>query len=61
MRLRNEGYQASLERQKLYQVVSDSASEKHQLLRIIGESGDDYLYPEGYFLAIKLPKTVESP
>jgi hypothetical protein len=57
--VRNEGYDVSLERRKLYQVIPDPASERHRLLRIIDESGEDYLYPEDFFLPIGLPKPVE--
>jgi len=57
--VRNEGYEVSLECRKLYQVVPDPASERHRLLRIIDESGEDYLYPEDFFLPIGLPKPVE--
>jgi len=57
--VRNESYEVSLERRKLYVVVPDRASEQHRLLRVIDESGGDYLYPEGFFLTIGLPKPVE--
>jgi len=57
--VRNEGYEVSLERRKLYEVVSDPASAQHRLLRVIDESGEDYLYPEDFFLPIGLPKPVE--
>lgn len=51
----NRGYEASLEIRKLYEVLPDEAAEKHQLVRVIDESGEDYLYPEGYFAPIRLP------
>jgi hypothetical protein len=57
--IRNEGYEVSLERRKVYEIVADPASEKHHLLRVIDESGEDYLYPEDFFLPIELPKAVE--
>jgi hypothetical protein len=57
--VRNEGYEVSLERRKLYVVVPDPASAQHRLLRVIDESGEDYLYPEDFFLPIGLPKPVE--
>jgi hypothetical protein len=47
----NEGYPASLERRKLYVTLHDPAAEKHGLLRIIDESGDDYLYPKAVLSA----------
>lgn len=48
-----------LEIRKLYQVLSDDAAAKDGLLRIIDESGEDYLYPARYFLKIDLPQDVE--
>ena len=55
----NEGYPASLEKRKIYVALSDRAAEKHGLLRIIDESGDDYLYPKTFFRAIALPQAVK--
>ncbi len=57
--VRNQDYPASLELRKIYQVIPDTASAEHHLLRIIDESGEDYLYPEHYFISIDLPETVE--
>ena len=57
--VRNEGYEASLELRKIYQAVPDTAAARHHLLRVIDESGEDYLYPQGFFLSIVLPKPVE--
>jgi hypothetical protein len=51
----NRGYEASLEIRKLYEVLTDRAVEKHQQVRVIDESGEDYLYPEHYFAPIRLP------
>ena len=52
--INNEGYSASLEKRKVYVTLSDSAAEKNGLLRIIDESGDDYLYSESYFRPVVL-------
>jgi len=57
--IRNEGYPASLEVRKLYEVVPDSSAGEHGLVRVIDESGEDYLYPEDYFALIELPQSVE--
>lgn len=57
--VQNKDYPASLELRKIYQVVSDKSAAKHKLLRIIDESGEDYLYPETYFIALALPKSTE--
>lgn len=57
--VRNEDYPASLELRKLYAVLRDAVAEKHDLLRIIDESGDDYLYPANHFVALRLPQSVK--
>ena len=57
--VRNQEYPASLEVRKLYPVISDAMAEKHHLVRIIDESGDDYLYPAEYFLPLRLPINVK--
>jgi hypothetical protein len=41
----NKGYAASLEKRKIYITLRDTEAEKHGLLRIVDESGEDYLYP----------------
>ena len=55
----NEGYAASLERRKIYIALRDAVAEKHGLLRVIDESGDDYLYPKMFFRSIALPQTIK--
>ena len=52
---RNEGYEASLELRKIYRAIPGASAERHQLLKVIDESGEDYLYPKGFFLPIDLP------
>lgn len=54
----NSGYKASLEPRKLYQVVPDPAAEKHGHVRIVDESGEDYLYPASFFLSVPLPTKI---
>ena len=51
----NRDYEASLETRKLYQVLTDKEAEKYHQIRVIDESGEDYLYPEGYFAPVRLP------
>ena len=51
----SEGYPASLEVRKVYQVLPDEVAESRGFVRIIDESGDDYLYPSNDFVAIDLP------
>jgi hypothetical protein len=57
--VRNDQYPASLELRKLYAVLEDSFAAAHQMIRIIDESGEDYLYPESYFVRVDLPRAVE--
>lgn len=54
----NDGYAASLEKRKIYIALSDAKAEKHGLLRIVDESGDDYLYPKAFFRSIALPQRI---
>jgi hypothetical protein len=56
--VRNEGYEASLERRKIYEVLPDADAEAHNQLRVIDESGDDYLFPSRYFATIELSAAV---
>ncbi|HNR32903.1 MAG TPA: hypothetical protein PKI11_18570 [Candidatus Hydrogenedentes bacterium] len=53
--VRNEACE-DLELRKVYQVLSDARAERDGYLRVIDESGEDYLYPESYFVVVKLPK-----
>ncbi len=55
----NGGYPVSLETRKIYVALRDAAAEKDGLLRIIDESGDDYLYPKALFRSIELPQTIK--
>jgi hypothetical protein len=48
--VRNESYPAGLELRKVYRVLADERASERQLLRVIDESGEDYLYPEEYFV-----------
>lgn len=57
--VRNKGYRASLELRKVYQVVPDPAAAARRHVRVIDESGEDYLYPEGFFVPIELPQAAE--
>jgi hypothetical protein len=57
--VKNEDYPASLELCKIYSLISDKSASKSGLLRVVDESGEDYLYPADYFVAIKLPRAVQ--
>jgi len=55
----NRGYRASFEKRKIYVALRDAAAEKHGLVRIVDESGEDYLYPKAFFRTIALPQSVK--
>lgn len=55
----NTDYPAALEVRKIYQVLPDADAAQHQYLRVIDESGEDYLYPAAYFVPIDLPQPVQ--
>ena len=54
----NGDYPASLERRKVYQVLADEQASKHGQMRVIDESGEDYLYPKAFFRLIALTEAV---
>ena len=56
--VRNEGYAVSLEKRKIYITLPDPVAEKHKQIRVIDESGEDYLYPKSFFIAISLPQSL---
>jgi hypothetical protein len=55
----NQGFPASLEVRKLYEVVPDSEAAAEGLVRVIDESGEDYLYPAAYFRPLELSADVQ--
>ncbi len=56
--VRNTGYPASLELRKIYEVLPDGDAATHGLVRVVDESGEDYLYPSNFFKAVDLPQEV---
>jgi hypothetical protein len=56
--VQNKDYPVSLELRKLYQVIPDEAAAKRHLIRVIDESGENYIYPEECFVAIRLPQAI---
>jgi len=48
-----------LEKRKIYRVIPDEESEKEGYLRVIDESGEDYLYPQSYFVLVELPREAQ--
>ena len=53
--LDNHSYPASLERHKLYRQLPDESAEKLGMIRLVEESGEDYLYPSNLFATIEIP------
>lgn len=56
--IRNDGYPASLEPRKLYEILPDDEAAELGQVRVIDESGEDYLYSASYFAAVSLPREV---
>lgn len=56
----NTGYEIDLEPRKLYERVVDEAAEQKGLVRIIDDSGEDYLFPSALFAAIDLPQALDA-
>ncbi len=57
--LRNAGFGASLEVRKLYPVLNDPDAEANDLIRVIDESGEDYVYPSRLFQRLTLPSETQ--
>ncbi len=55
---RNTGCE-DLELRKLYERLPDKVGTREGYVRVVDESGEDYLYPEGYFVAVELPRQAE--
>lgn len=57
--IKNTDYEVSLELRKLYEILPDPNSENLGMVRVVDESGDDYLYPQAFFIPLSLPAVVE--
>ena len=57
--IRNEDHEESLELKKIYELLDDPRAEEHNMVRVIDEEGEDYLYPREWFLPIELPQRIE--
>jgi hypothetical protein len=57
--VRNTGYEGALELRKLYEIIEEPSAEEHSQVRVIDESGEDYLYPKSWFLPVELSQAVE--
>lgn len=57
--INNTEYPASLELHKIYRIVPDEDAAQNGDIRVIDESGEDYLYPTGWFALVKLPQALQ--
>jgi len=55
----NKDYEVSLELRKYYRVLPDKKASEHGYLRVLDESGEDYLYPEHYFSQVEMVRDLE--
>jgi hypothetical protein len=58
--VRNDNYPASLEVRKVYRTLPDSKAAAKKFVRVVDESGDDYLYPADFFVPIEVPQAARS-
>ena len=58
--VKNEEYPASLQLWKVYRVLPDEKGARHNMVRVVDESGEDYLFSANYFVPVELPQVVES-
>ena len=54
----NSGYEVSLERRKIYVATPDAHAESLGQIRVVDESGEDYLYPQEFFITVSLPEPI---
>ena len=57
--IHNGEYAGTLELRKVYEVLEDPPAEKRHYMRVIDESGEDYLYPRAWFVPVSVPANVE--
>jgi len=55
----NGEYSGTLELRKVYELLDDSAAAQRNYVRVIDESGEDYLYPQSWFVPVSVPSGVE--
>ena len=58
--IHNDEYPVSLEKRKVYRVIADPQASQKNFVRIIDESGEDYLYPVSYFVPVQIPQVALS-
>jgi hypothetical protein len=57
--IQNGDYASALELRKVYEVLEDAAADSHDMVRVIDESGEDYLYPRMWFVRVTVPAAAE--
>lgn len=57
--INNEGYAVSLEVRKIYELIPDEDASHDDFVRVVDESGEDYLFPASFFVPIALPEAAE--
>ena len=58
--VKNEDYPASLQLWKVYRVLADEKAARRNLVRVVDESGEDYLFSASYFVPVELPQAAET-
>ena len=58
--VKNRGYSVSLELRKVYLLIPDAGAAAQQFVRVVDESGEDYLYPENFFVPIDVPAAAKT-
>ena len=58
--LRNDGYDLALVPRKIYVALPDSKAAKFKMIRVIDESGEDYLFPEDFFAPVRLERAAQA-
>ncbi len=49
-----------LQLRKVYRVMSDESASRHGMIRVVDDSGEDYLYPSDFFVPLQLPRSLEA-
>jgi hypothetical protein len=57
--IHNGEYAGTLDLRKVYEVLEDATADERNYLRVIDESGEDYLYPKTWFVSVAVPENVE--
>lgn len=57
--LNNKGYEDDLKMRTVYQILPDESAARSNYVRVVDETGEDYLYPAAYFVPVEVPREVE--